>query len=200
MENVESKKSGFSITGLVLGMLSICVSFIPILNNASFILGMLALIFGIISLVKKASKGMAIAAIVLGVLSIIFTLSTINSVSQVLDETSEEIDNISGENTEEVLKNVDVNIGTFEVTTTEYGMNETKLTVRVTNNLDEQKSYNFEIEAVTDDGTRIDSDYVYASNLGAGQSQEFDIFTYVNSEDIEALQSASFQIVEASMY
>lgn len=143
---------------------------------------------------------MAITAIVLGGLSIIFTLSTINSVSQVLDETSEEIDNISGENTEEVLKNVDVNIGTFEVTTTEYGMNETKLTVRVTNNLDEQKSYDFEIEAVTDDGTRIDSDYVYASNLGAGQSQEFDIFTYVNSEDIEALQSASFQIVEASMY
>ena len=79
-------------------------------------------------------------------------------------------------------------------------MNETKLTVRVTNNLDEQKSYDFEIEAVTDDGTRLDSDYVYASNLGAGQSQEFDIFTYVNSEDIEALQSASFQIVEASMY
>ena len=153
-----------------------------------------------ISLVKKASKGMAITAIVLGALSIIFTLSTINSVSQVLDETSEEIDNISGENTEEVLKNVDVNIGTFEVTTTEYGMNETKLTVRVTNNLDEQKSYDFEIEAVTDDGTRIDSDYVYASNLDAGQSQEFDIFTYVNSEDIEALQSASFQIVEASMY
>lgn len=143
---------------------------------------------------------MAITAIVLGALSIIFTLSTINSVSQVLDETSEEIDNISGENTEEVLKNVDVNIGTFEVTTTEYGMNETKLTVRVTNNLDEQKSYDFEIEAVTDDGTRIDSDYVYASNLDAGQSQEFDIFTYVNSEDIEALQSASFQIVEASMY
>lgn len=143
---------------------------------------------------------MAITAIVLGALSIIFTLSTINSVSQVLDETSEEIDNISGENTEEVLKNVDVNIGTFEVTTTEYGMNETKLTVRVTNNLDEQKSYDFEIEAVTDDGTRIDSDYVYTSNLGAGQSQEFDIFTYVNSEDIEALQSASFQIIEASMY
>ena len=56
-ENNANKKSGLATAGLVLGIVGICLSFIPILNNASFFLGILALIFGIISLVKKTSKG-----------------------------------------------------------------------------------------------------------------------------------------------
>ena len=59
-EKIETKKSGFATAGLVLGIIGICLSFIPILNNASFFLGVLAVIFGLISLIKKASKGKAI--------------------------------------------------------------------------------------------------------------------------------------------
>ena len=62
------------------------------------------------------------------------------------------------------------------------------------------KSYNIEIEAVATDGSRIDTDYIYANDLGAGQSQEFEIFTYVDDADLEAMQSATFEIIEASMY
>ena len=53
MEKVENKKSGLATAGLVLGIIGICLSFIPILNNASFFLGILAVIFGIIPLIKK---------------------------------------------------------------------------------------------------------------------------------------------------
>lgn len=74
-ENIESKKSGLAKAGLVLGIIGICLSFIPILNNASFFLGVLAVVFGLIPLIKKASKGKAIAALILGVLSIVITLS-----------------------------------------------------------------------------------------------------------------------------
>ncbi len=200
MEKVENKKSGLATAGLVLGIIGICLSFIPILNNASFFLGILAVIFGIIPLIKKASKGKAIAALILGVLSIVITLSLQSSWSESLDKVSEDLDNASGENTEEVLKNVDVNMGTFEVTTDEYGFSETKLVVNVTNNASEKKSYNIEIEAVATDGSRIDTDYIYANDLGAGQSQEFEIFTYVDDADLEAMQSATFEIIEASMY
>ena len=67
-------------------------------------------------------------------------------------------------------------------------------------NASEKKSYNIEIEAVSTDESRIDTDYIYANDLGAGQSQEFEIFTYVDDADLEAMQSATFEIIEASMY
>lgn len=200
MEKVENKKSGLATAGLVFGIIGICLSFIPILNNASFFLGILAVIFGIIPLIKKASKGKAIAALILGVLSIIITLSLQSSWSESLDKVSEDLDNASGENTEEVLKKVDVNIGSFEVKTDEYGFSETKLVVNITNNASEKKSYNIEIEAVAADGSRIDTDYIYANNLGAGQRQEFEIFTYVDDADLESMKSATFKVIEASMY
>ena len=200
MEKVDNKKSGLATAGLVLGIIGICLSFIPILNNASFFLGILAVIFGIIPLIKKASKGKAIAALILGILSIVITLSLQSSWSESLDKVSEDLDNASGENTEEVLKKVDVNIGSFEVTTDEYGFSETKLVVNITNNASEKKSYNIEIEAVATDGSRIETDYIYANNLGAGQRQEFEIFTYVDDADLESMKSATFKVIEASMY
>lgn len=200
MEKEVNKKSGFAVAGFVLGIIGICLSFIPILNNAAFFLGALAIIFAIVSLVKRASKAMSIVALILGVLAIIVTLALQSSWSKALDDVSEELDNATGGNTEEVLKNVDVNIGTFEVTTDEYGLNETKLVVKVTNKLDERKSYNFEIEAVATDGSKISTDYITATNLDAGQSQDFEIFTFVDDAEIPELQKATFNVIEASMY
>lgn len=63
----EKKKSGFATAGLVVGIIGICTSFIPIVNNASFILALLGIIFGIISLIKNASKGQAIAGIIISI-------------------------------------------------------------------------------------------------------------------------------------
>lgn len=197
---METEKSGLATAGLVLGIIGICTSFIPIINNASFVLGILSVIFGIISLVKKASKGKAIAALILGVLAVVITLSLQSSWSDSLDELSNDLDNMSGENTEEVLKNAEVNIGKFEVVTDEYGFTETKLTVKVTNKTDEKKSFVFEIEAVASDGSRIDVDYIYANDLAAGQSQSFDLFEYVEDEKLQDMKSATFKIIEASMY
>ena len=48
------KKSGFATAGLVLGIIGLCTSFIPIINNVSFILALIGGIFAIISLFKKA--------------------------------------------------------------------------------------------------------------------------------------------------
>ena len=81
-------------------------------------------------------------------LSIVITLSLQSSWSESLDKISEHLDNVSRENTEQVLKNVDVNMGTFEVTTHEYGFSETKLVVNVTNNASEKKSYNRSINVL----------------------------------------------------
>lgn len=199
-ENIEAKKSGFATAGLVLGIIGICLSFIPILNNASFFLGVLAVIFGIISLLKKASKGKAIAALILGVLSVVITLSLQDSWSKSLDDISKDLDTASGKNTEEVLKKVEVNIGNLEATSDEYGFVDSKLVVKVTNKEKEKKSYSITIEAVSADGSRIDQDTIYANDLGANQSQDFELFTYISSDKLDVMKAATFKIVEASMY
>lgn len=198
-ENVQ-KKSSFSKPGLVLGIIAISLSFIPILNNAAFFLGALALIFGIIAIISKAPKGKPIAAIILGVLSIVITLSLQSSWSKSLDELSKDLDNVTGDNTEDVLKNIDLSIGNLEITTDDYGFTDSKLVVKVTNKLKEKKSFSITIEAVDANGDKIDQDYVYANDLSAGQSQEFELFTYISSDKVEAMKNAQFKVVEASMY
>ena len=73
-EKVETKRSGLCTAGLVLGIIGLCTSFIPIINNLSFFLGVLAIIFGLLS-IKKAKKGKLVATILTGILAIAITLS-----------------------------------------------------------------------------------------------------------------------------
>lgn len=196
----EVKKSGLATAGLVLGIVGICTSIIPIINNLSFIMGILAFIFGIVALAQKAGKGKTITAIILGVLSIVITLSVQKTLSDTLQTVSKDLDKATGTSTEQILKNdLDVDIGQFEVTKENY-ITETKLTVKLTNKTNETKSFNIQIEAVDQNGTRVNQDYIYANNLTAGQSQEFEIFQFVTSDKIDQMQNATFKIVEASMY
>ena len=196
----EEKKTGFSVAAMVLGIIGICLSFIPIVNNVSFILGVLSVIFAIVSLVKKSGKAKAIVGLILGILSVVITLSLQNSWSKSLDDVGKDLDNMTGDNTEEILKkDVDVNIGKLNVTTDEYGYSDSELVVTVTNKSKEKKSFTIHIEAVDNSGKRIDDDYVYANDLNSGQTQDFKIFTLVSSEKLEQMKSAEFKIIDVSM-
>ncbi|MFR2787476.1 MAG: DUF4190 domain-containing protein [Clostridia bacterium] len=198
--NEQTEKSSLCTAGLVLGIIGVCTSFVPIINNLSFIMGVLAVIFGLVS-IKKAGKGKMIATIVLGVLAIIITLNAQKTLSDSLDDISKNLDTATGKNTKQVLgTSVDVVLGNFEVTKKQYGINETKLPVKVTNKTNETKSFSIQIEAVSQDGTRIKTDYIYANNLTAGQSQEFKVFEYVQSEILEKMKNAKYNIVEVSMH
>lgn len=198
---MEKKSGGLSIIALILGIIGICISFIPILNNASFFLGILATIFSIVALVKKQNKGKAIAAIILGILSIVITLSLQSSWSKSLDKASKDLDDITGDNTTEVLKkDVEVNLGTLEIKKDEYGLIDAKMIVNVTNKSNKKASFSIQIEAVDSDNKRIDDDTVYANNLAAGQSQDFEAFTYISDDKIDAMQNATFKIAEVSKY
>lgn len=189
----EERKSGFATASLIFGILALLGCWIPILNNIAFFLAIIAIIFAIISLIKKASKGVAIAGLIISILACVF-------VYQAQSDLSDSLDNLDGSNTQQILEtSVDVQIGNFEVTPGEY-VTDTKLPVTVTNKTSDTASFSIQIEAVNSDGSRITTDYVYANNLTAGQSQTFDIFTLVSSDEIEALQNATFNVVEASMY
>lgn len=196
----EKRKSGLSTAGLVLGIVGICTSFIPIINNLSFVMGILAVIFGIIALLKKAGKMKNIIIVILGILTIIITINSQKAISDSLETLSNDLDKIAGNKTEEVLQNdLSVEIGKFETVKGQY-LTETKLTVKLTNKTTETKSFSVQIEAVNADGSRITNDYINANNLNAGQSQDFNIFTYVSPDNLEAMKNATFKVVEASTF
>lgn len=208
---MENKKSGLSTAALVLGIIGICTSFIPIINNASFILGVLSTIFGIISVCRKRGVAKGIAGIILGILTIAFVISAQKSLSEGLNKgideinksvenTQESLDNMSGDNTQSILQNyVDIELGNFEVKNNGY-FSDTKMQVKVTNKSSETKSFSIEIEAVSKDGSRITYDTIYANSLSAGQSQNFDIFTFISSDKVTQMQGAKFNIFNVSMY
>ena len=197
---VTKKKSGLATAGLVLGIIGICISFIPLMFYISFVLGALSIIFGGISIAKKTSKGKAIAALVLGILTVVLSFSMMSAVDKAVDDLSNDLSYMDGSKTDDILeKYLDVEVGSFKVIDKEY-YSDTELSVTVKNTAEEKKSYTIEIEAIDSTGKRIATDYIYANDLGSGQSQSFKIFTFVSSDQIESLKSASFRVIEVSMY
>lgn len=196
----ETKKSGLATASLVLGIIGACTSFIPIVNNISFILGALAIIFAIVAFIKKAGKGKLIAGLILGILAIVITINMQKAVADALKEVSSGLDKATGGQTEQVLKNeLDVELGNFELDNSEFLQN-TKLPVKVKNKSSETKSFSIKIEAIDSEGTRIQEDIIYANSLKADQSQLLEAFTLVSTDNSEKLKNATFKILEVSSY
>lgn len=199
---MEKKNSGFGIAGFVLSIISIVFCFIPYINVISYIMGFLALIFDIIALASKKSKNaLPIASVILVIIAFLIASTMNSATTEAIKDTSEKIDKIAGNSTEEVLKNdVEVTLGDLEVSTDEYGFTDSKMIVTIKNISNSKKSYSIHIEAVDNDGKRIDEGYVIVNDLGPGQSTTEKIFEYIEEEKLEAMKSATFKIVEASAY
>ena len=125
------------------------------------------------------------------------------TVGDALDKAGEEISNsindATGENTDAILEHdVSVEFGAFEVTTDEYGIEDGKLSLAVTNKASDQHSYSIQIEALNADNARIAEDTVYVNNLGAGQTQNVEAFTLTTTDTYEALKIATFKVVSVS--
>lgn len=199
------KTSGLAIAALVLGIIGLVLSFIPIINNVAFVLGVVGVILGTIGIVKSRKKAMGIVAVILCVASMGLTIfaqqALVDSLNDSLDEYNESVDNMSGKNTDELLgTSVDVQLGAFTASVGEYGLVDSALPVTVTNLTDESASFQVSVEAVDAEGNRIDTGYIYANSLGAGQSYSEDLFTYFSSEELEKYQNATYKILEVSMY
>ncbi len=207
-EHTEHKKdkklSTGAIIGLILGIISLLLSAVPIINNFAAVLAVIGLVFAIVGLVgtkkgKKRGKGMATASIILTVLALVIVFasqafygSVINSAT---DAAKKSIDKSTGNATAEILgKDVDVTLGTFTANTGDYGLVTTTLPVKVTNKLGEAKSYTIKVEAVDASGNRIIDDTVYVDKLGANQSQDLEAFKYVDSAKLDAVKAATFKI------
>lgn len=93
-KQLSQEKSGLATAGMVVGIIGICLSPLPIINNVAFILGALALIFGGVGIAqtgdgKKRGRGKAIAGVVLGILSVAIVIMTQQAFSQAIDKATE---------------------------------------------------------------------------------------------------------------
>lgn len=94
------KGAGLAITALVIGIISLLLSWVPIINNGVFFLALIGLAFGIPALVgarrgKRSGTGMATAAVVLLVLSLVGVLASQAFYGKVIDDVSGSIEQAS---------------------------------------------------------------------------------------------------------
>lgn len=202
----KAPKSIAAIVGLILGIIALVLSAMPIINNFAFILGVVGLIFGIVGVVgtrdkKKSGKGMAVASVIIAALACVIVLASQAVYSAALDEAGAQLDKATGDATEEILgSEVDVTLGDLTMKKGSYGMVESSMPITVKNLTDESHSYQIQVEAVNASGDRITQDYAYMNDLAAGQSQTVKAFTYVSSDEYDAMKKATVKLVSVSQY
>lgn len=158
---------------------------------------------------KSAGKGALIGFISRIVLSIILVVLYVGFATSLLGSTSDDFGSniyaafggvIREETTDEILeKYVDVSFGEFKVMNNGYS-SKTLLNITVKNKATKQCSYNITIEAVDANGTRIETDMIYADRLGAGQDVHLTAFEYVDQEKLNQFKNAAFRVLEINKY
>nr|DAD91094.1 MAG TPA: Sigma-M inhibitor [Siphoviridae sp. ctkTE1]DAE10443.1 MAG TPA: Sigma-M inhibitor [Siphoviridae sp. ct2A828] len=91
---MEQERKVLGILAIIFGALALLGSWIPIINNFSFILAILALIFGIIGFLvnRKRPKTLAIIGTVLSIVSIAIVLGTQAMYAKSFDKLSKDIE------------------------------------------------------------------------------------------------------------
>lgn len=206
------RTSGVAITGFIVAVLALLGSWMPILNNISFVFAVISLIFGVIGFIavrkgKRVGQGLAVATILLSIIAGGVVLATQSFYGKVADDASKSIDesanDFNGNNTDKLLKtSVDVTLGQFTVNPgaeAEYTYDDTtELPVAIKNKAAEKASYTVKIEAVDASGVRIAEDTLFVSDLGADQTVSEKAFKYVEPDKLEALKTATFKVLEVS--
>ncbi|MBD8080420.1 DUF3824 domain-containing protein [Cellulosimicrobium arenosum] len=116
------------------------------------------------------------------------------------DEIMDDLDRMSGDASDVILaEDVTLEWGEFTASDDD-GWVETELPVTVTNNADEAKMYDMDVQALDADGKVIDEDFLYTDTLEPGESETVTVFDFVLPEDVDALKAATFEISEARQY
>lgn len=154
---------------------------------------------------KSAGKGaltgfiiyiLIILAFVVFTMAVPFIVNRTNS----NDSGSAYSDSILDEDSrEEEQDSAEVSFGEFAVSDDAY-YPETSLEVTVENRTDKQCTFFITIEAVDTSGARIATDSIYADRLNPGQKIYLTAFEYVDSDQIDQLKNADFQVLEINHY
>ena len=199
--------SGMAIAGLVLGILAAVSSWIPIINNFSFILAVIGLVFAIVGVVgtvrgKKAGKGIAIAALVINLVAAGIVLAMQSAMSAAIDDATSGL--VSTEDvTVQQQEGTDVDAGTDSADQQAYAISDVQMTgddysVTIsgtfTNNSDAEVSYvQVSYRLLDAEGAQIGTAYANTNNLPAGGTWKFEAMGF------EPLSSvASYELADVT--
>lgn len=196
--HAQKQTSGMAIAALVLGIIAIISSWVPIINNFSFLLAALGLIFAIIGMVgvvrgKKGGKGVAIAALVINVLSLVIVLATQSLYTQAIDDATVTTDEVAVEQSANSAESTESKyaISGEEITGDEYSVS---ITGTLKNNTDSEVSYiGLTYNLYDKDGNQIDTAYANTTNLAAGGSWKFEAFGTSAKDEV-----ASYKLTDVS--
>lgn len=180
-------KSAAAIVGLVLGTIALVTSFVPIVNNFSFILALIGVVFAVVGLVgtlrgKKGGKGLAIASTIVNVLALVIVLATQSMYSAAIDEAVSSTPTAAATETSAPASDTS---GTAATDSTEkYAIADetltgdsytSKIAGTFTNNSGEKLSYvSVSYNLFDAEGNQIDTAYANTSNLDAGGTWKFE--------------------------
>lgn len=205
--NGNKATSGMAIAGLVLGILAVVSSWIPIINNFSFILAVIGLVFAIVGVVgtvrgKKAGKGIAIAALVINLVAAGIVLAMQSAMSAAIDDATSGL--VSTEDvTVQQQEGTDVDAGTDSADQQAYAISDVQMTgddysVTIsgtfTNNSDAEVSYvQVSYRLLDAEGAQIGTAYANTNNLPAGGTWKFEAMGF------EPLSSvASYELADVT--
>lgn len=91
MSEQQAPRSVAAIVALVLGVIALISSWVPIINNLSFIFALVGVVLAVVGLVgtlrgKKSGRGLAIASVVVNVAAVAIVLATQSAYSAAIDE------------------------------------------------------------------------------------------------------------------
>ena len=182
--NPQKGKSAASIVALALGIIALVTSFLPIINNLSFVLALVGAVFAVIGLVgvlrgKKGGRGFSIAAVIVNVLAIAIVLGTQSAYSSAIDEATK--GTIS---TEDGSSAAAASTSAESATADKYSIADEQMTGddytptisgTFTNLTDSQLGYvSVSYNLFDADGNQLGTAYANTSNLDAGGTWKFE--------------------------
>ena len=202
-QNTKQGASGMAIAGLVLGIVAAISSWIPIINNFSFILALIGAVFAIVGVVstvrgKHSGKGLAIAALVVNVIALVLVLATQSAMSAAIDEattpavSTEDVQvQADGAGEAEAEAEPAYSIADEAMTGDDYSVT---ITGTFTNNTDEDISYvQLSYRLLDAEGAQIETAYANTSDLSAGGMWKFEAMGFVGSDEV-----ASFELADVT--
>lgn len=195
MMDYPKSKSISAIVALVVGILSLITSFLPIINNGSFILAIIGIILAIIGLVgtvrgKKSGKGIAIAALIISIVSCAVVLGTQSMYSAAIDEATDTTIDVSttdqgAADTQGASSEYEISGETLDDSNEYYAV----ITGTFTNNSDEELStISITYNLYDADGTQIGNAYASASNVAPGSSWAFEATSSVEPSEVASFE------------
>lgn len=195
MMDYPKSKSISAIVALVVGILSLITSFLPIINNGSFILAIIGIILAIIGLVgtvrgKKSGKGIAIAALIISIVSCAVVLGTQSMYSAAIDEAADTTIDVSttdqgAADTQGASSEYEISGETLDDSNEYYAV----ITGTFTNNSDEELStISITYNLYDADGIQIGNAYASASNVAPGSSWAFEATSSVEPSEVASFE------------